>query len=196
MHAVPIMDLKEPWDVRFYNKVQSRIRFYERNVNSSINAEVIVKYLIENGNLISKRPQTFVHGDFNISNLMIMENGEIGVLDFNAFNNDHSDPWWEFDSIPWGSEPSPYYYTGLINGYFQGRPPNNSLRFYQLSCYDALAALCDTHNNIQGAPEDGIRHMGNILKWFDNMNDHIPFGIWELHIRKAIFAFISLVRMI
>lgn len=40
--------------------------------------------------------------------------------------------------------------------------------------YDALAALCSTAENDGGEPEDGRRHMENVLRWFGNMQNSIP----------------------
>jgi serine/threonine-protein kinase len=60
--------------------------------------------------------------------MMILPDGQVGVIDFNAFNQGHGDPWWEFDSIPWGTEPPAYFYTGMIRGYFGGEPPAGFFR--------------------------------------------------------------------
>ena len=177
IHTIPEPDNAEPWSDRFYRKVQGRIDFYNTNLIKSENGDIIVRYLRENRHLLSGRPQTFNHGDFNISNMLIMPDKQIGVIDFNAYNKDHGDPWWEFDPCMdgWGSEPSAYFHTGLIKGYFNGEPPKNffDLFSYYLA-YDALAALCDTSVHNQGEPEVGIRHMENILRWLDNMQNHVP----------------------
>jgi serine/threonine-protein kinase len=118
-----------------------------------------------------------MHGDFNISNMMIMPDKQIGVIDYNSYNKDHGDPWWEFDPCMdgWGSEPSAHFFTGLIRGYFNGEPPNDYFMvFSYYLAYDALAALCDTSVYNQGEPEVGKQHIENILRWFDGMQNSVP----------------------
>ena len=179
IHTLPAPEITEPWGDWFYRKIQSRIDFYNTNPIKSANGDKIIRYLQENKPLLDGRPQTFNHGDFNISNIMLMPDGQIGVIDVNAFNRSFGDPWWEFDSIPWGTEPPAHFYTGLIKGYFNGEPPDEFFAvFSYYLAHDALAALCDTSIGKQGEPEEGRRHTENILRWFDDMRNHIP--VWYL----------------
>jgi serine/threonine-protein kinase len=155
--------------------VQERVDFYNTNPIKSENGDRIVCYLQDSQHLLDDRPQTYNHGDYGVSNLIVTPNGQIGVIDFSCFDSDHGDPWWEFDSIPWGTEPSAHFYTGLIKGYFEGEPPSEFFKvFSYYLAYDALVALCDTSKGEQGEQEDGRRHMENILHWFDNMNTSVP----------------------
>ena len=128
------------------------------------------------GAVLRNRPQTFWHGDFSAGNQMIMPDGEIAVIDYNYWNLDYGDPWWEFVVIPWGEEPPAQYFTGMINGYFDNDPPTaffEALAYYY-AC-DALSALCYTFLGCEPyPPEDGRRHMENVLRWFDNMNNPVP----------------------
>jgi serine/threonine-protein kinase len=127
--------------------------------------------------LLDGRPQTFNHGDFNLSNMIITPDKKIGAIDFNYYNKDHGDPWWEFDPPlnGWGSEVPAHFYTGLLNGYFGGAPPCEFFSLFSFYlAYDALAALCDTSVGEQGEPDDSRRHMENILRWFDNMQNPVP----------------------
>jgi len=189
----------EPWEVRFFRKVQGRIDFYNaklRNtegVPSSPDAwergDLTVQYLIEKKHLLEGRPQTFNHGDFNASNLILMPDGRLGVIDFNFYNGCCGDPWWEFDPVNWGGEVNPYYCTGLLRGYFYGGPdctgwkqPKETInpphKFFEIFsyylAYDALAALCDTSENNQGEPEEGVRHMENVFNWLDGFKNPVP----------------------
>jgi len=111
-----------------------------------------------------------------LSRMMIVApDGGIGVIDFNSYNLSYGDPWWELAVIPWGQEPCGPYFSGLIHGYFDGRPPAEYfalLRYYL--AYDGLAALCDTDAGEQGTPEEGRRHAENVLQWLDDFNSPIP----------------------
>lgn len=175
MHSIPAPGDVEDWGVRFSRKVQARIEFYDSHPIRSENSDLVVRYLQDNQRLLYGRPQTFNHGDFNTTNLIVTPDGKIGVIDFNYYNSDHGDPWWEFDPASWGNEPNAYFVTGLFNGYFGGNPPSEffTMQAYY-SAYDALAALCDTSAGEQGEPEDGRRHMDNTLRWFDNMQNPVP----------------------
>ena len=68
----------------------------------------------------------------------------------------------------------------MIKGYFNDDPP--SAFFYMLSynyACDALSALCYSFLGMEHyEPEDGKRHMANVLRWFDNMHNPIP--MWFL----------------
>ena len=181
IHTLPAPENAEPWSSWFWRKIQGRIDFYNANPIKSDNGDIIICYLQTNKNLLDSRPQTFNHGDFNMSNMIIMPNDNIGVIDFNYYNKDYGDPWWEFDPPleGWGSEPLAHFCTGFINGYFDDEVPGEFFRLlsYYLA-YDALAALCDTSIGEQGKPEDGKRHMENILRWFNYMQNPLP--IWYL----------------
>lgn len=176
IHTLPAPDDAEPWGVRFRLKVQKRVDLYNTHNLKSENGEKIIKYLADRQYLLDGRPQTFWHGDFNVGNHMIMSDGQIGTIDYNYWNLDHGDPWWEFVLIPWGKEPPAHYFTGIINGYFNNVPPCeffNMLSYY-FAC-DALSALCYTFLGTEPCePEDGRRHMENILRWFDNMKNPVP----------------------
>jgi len=175
INTLPAPENAEPWFDRFWLKVLRRIEFYKTHNLKSDSGDLIVGFLQENKHVIDNRPQTFIHGDFNISNLILTPNGEIGAIDFSCYNEDYGDPWWDIFTFIWGTEVPGYFYSGLINGYFDGKPTGeffNVISYYL--AYDALAALCDTSVGEQGEPQDGQRHMANILLWLDNMNNPVP----------------------
>ncbi len=176
IHTLPAPDDAQPWEIRFHHKVQVRIDLYNQHSLQSENGEKIVAYLRDRSYLLKNRPQTFWHGDFNVGNHMIMSDGEVGTIDFNYWNLSYGDPWWEFVVIPWGEEPPAYYFTGMVNGYFNGDPPCD---FFELLCYyfacDALSALCYSFTGAEPCkPQDGRRHMENVLCWFGGMENPMP----------------------
>jgi len=180
IHTLPAPDDAEPWDIRFLNKIQIRIDLYNKHNLQCENGEKIIKYLHDRQNLLKNRKQTFWHGDFSAGNQMLMPNGEIGTIDFNYWHYGHGEPWWEFVGIPWGEEPNSHHFTGMINGYFDNNPPRD---FFELLAYyyasDTLSALCYSFLGLEPCkPEDGRRHMENVLRWFDNLQNPVP--IWYL----------------
>ena len=112
-----------------------------------------------------------------------MLDGQIGVIDYRAYDKEYGDPWREFDQTNWGGEADEYLWTGLINGYFKNPQsadgftlPNNFflLLTYYLS-YNALVPLCDGDaSGHQGYIQEGKWRLNNILRWFDNMNSSVP----------------------
>jgi len=176
MHVLPAPEGVEPWAARFRRKVQTRIDLYVKHELFSEKGNRIVKYLRKNQDFLDGRPQTHWHGDMNVGNHIITPEGEIGAIDFNHWNLDHGDPWWEFVIAPWGKEPPAHYFTGMIDGYFDDRPP---CAFFEALAYyyacDALSALCYTFlGSGPHTPEEGRRHLRNVLRWFDDMNNVVP----------------------
>lgn len=178
IHSFPAFEITESWDVWFWCETSKKIDIYHSNNSvQSDRGDLLVKHLQENRALLANRSQTFNHGDFGTSNIILMPDGELGCIDFSCDVNDHGDPWWEFDSIAsWGEEPCPYLYTGFINGYFDHDSP--PMAFFEVLAYyfayAALTALCETAASNQKESEEGKRHMDNILHWFNDMNDPVP----------------------
>lgn len=176
IHTLPAPDSAEPWDARFQRKVQTRVDLYRRHHLESEEGEKILRYLQEKQELVRNRPQTFWHGDFNLGNQILMPEKQVGVIDFNAWNQGYGDPWWEFIVIGWGEEPPAHYLSGMIDGYFEGDVPR--LFFELLSYYyacDALSAVCYSFLGTEAStPEEGRLHMEHVLRWFHHKNHPIP----------------------
>jgi len=181
IHKLPAPDDAEPWNERFYRKVQSRIDFYDSNSLKSENGDTIIRFLQENKHLLDNRPQTFNHGDYNIVNLVVLPDGQVGVIDFNSYNQGYGDPWWEFNPINWGNELNVQFYNGFINGYFDNHPPHEF--FVMLSyyiAYTSLAALCITAEGEEYVmPDYGEQCVEMVLRWFDGMRKPVP--MWYEH---------------
>ena len=187
IHALPAPEGAEPWGARFRRKVQRRMELYSEHRLESQNGGRILRYLHDKQDFLDSRPQMYWHGDMNIGNHIITPEGGIAAIDFNYWNLDYGDPWWEFVMIPWGKEPPAHYFTGMINGYFDNDPP--TAFFEALSYYyacDALSALCYTFLDEPCAPEDGRRHMENVLRWFDDMRNPVPtWYLKDLYVQWA-----------
>jgi len=171
LHSLPAPDNAEPWHYRFQRKIDQRFDEYHMNKGQTKNGEIAIKYLSENSELLKNRPQTFNHGDFNTTNLIVSPNGEIGAIDFNCFNDncDYGDPLWEMICISYIEEVDPFYYTGMWNGYANGKPDEN---FFKMTAYyfayDILSSLGGTESFDNGNFDE------KALKWYDNFNRIIP----------------------
>ena len=171
LHTLPAPDDSEPWQVRFQRKIDERLADYHHNKGRTENGELVIKYLADNADLLSKRAQTFNHGDFNTTNLIVSPSGEVGAIDFNCFNDnrDYGDPLWEMICISYSETPDAHYYTGMWNGYAGGKPDDEFFRMtaYYFA-YDVIASLGGDENFDNGDFDN------KALAWYDNFKSTVP----------------------
>lgn len=156
IHSLPPMgNLEpEPWGIRYGRKVQDKIQSYTNNPEKSRGADLLVRYMQDNMELLANRPTTFLKGDWNTGNSMITPDGRIWFIDCAFYSGD---PWIEFWEI--NSEDT-HFNTGLIKGYFEGEPP---VEYFPLfAFYVATETL-----NWGYDPE-------NVLNMFDDMRNPVP----------------------
>lgn len=171
LHTLPAPINAEPWDIRFQRKIDERLSQYHENKGQTENGELAIRYLNNNAQLLKNRRQAFTHGDFNTTNLIVSPNGEVGVIDFNCFNDncDYGDPMFEMIAISYMETPDPYYYTGLWNGYASGQPDTE---FFAITAYyfayDILSSLGGNESFDNGGFDK------NALSWYDNFNRVVP----------------------
>lgn len=171
LHALPAPEDAEDWESRFWRKIDVRISEYRRYQIKAVNGEAAIQYLNDNAYLLKNRPQTFNHGDFNTTNIIVAPDGTLGAVDFNCFNDnrDYGDPLWELICISYMEEPDPYYYTGLWNGYCGGAPDGEFFRMtaYYFA-YDLLSSLGGDENFDNGGFDK------KVLAWYDNFSRTVP----------------------
>lgn len=139
IHTVPAPVDAEPLDVWHGNIVKNLIcELYDNYANSELNRKV-GEYIKNNMNILNNLPQTSVHGDFGLGNLIVMPDGEIAPVDFtNQYCRTYSNPWFEienFSSAPYTDS----YLAGEIYGYFDSTVPNEFWKVYLYN--EAYAAL-------------------------------------------------------
>lgn len=81
--------------------------------NARLNTKVEMHLLIINNthrHLFKGRPRTYQHGDYHIGNMMIGDDKQLYIIDFNR--NDFGDPWEEFNRIVWCAPNTPLFATG------------------------------------------------------------------------------------
>lgn len=159
IHSLPPMDDYEPWGIRYRRNVQDRIQSYNNSNNKSQSCDLLIRYLLDNMELMDNRPTTFIKGDWNTGNLMITPDDNIWLIDR---GEDSGDPWREFWEISGDADEMPHYYTGLINGYFEGEPP---AEYFPLFAFYIAKGYLDWGYD----PEC-------VLNWFDDMRNPVP--IW------------------
>jgi len=173
IHSILAPKGREDWNDTFNDILKNELATYHSK--TELHCElggIIVEYFNKNRDILGARSQTFIHGDYNPGNLIIMPNGEIGVIDFNS---GYGDPYWDIFKVSWRPELFPHFYSGQIRGYFNSEP---SLEFWKVYtyyfAYGALLALRSPQwagfNNL----EEGKIVAQNILDWSDNLNNPIP----------------------
>lgn len=173
IHSINAPLNTEDWETRFNRKIDKKIEGYIGCHLQYKQGDLFIKWIEENRSILKNRPLTFQHGDYHIGNLMLNEKDEVIVIDFNRF--DFGDPWEEFNRIVWCVAVSPMFATGMINGYFNNKVPND---FWK------LLKLYISSNTLSSLPwaipfgEAEVKTMTlqaeNILKWYDNMKEDVP----------------------
>ena len=164
-HAVRFGRRVDAWIARYHSKPEAHCEAGDRTV----------RYLQKSCTAIAKRPQTFIHGDYNTENIIVMPTGEIGVIDFNSYNTSYGDPWEELTGMAWMPALHFAFHSGQINGYFGGEPP---AAFWSALCYylaySALTALTDAEG-LNGV-DNGAEIAERIFAWTDNFTRPMP--VW------------------
>lgn len=137
IHSIRVEEEDIPTNTRADKKILQLSRYESSNVRVA-NDDIAVKYVKENIHKIRKEKPVYQHGDFHPGNLIYMENGEIGVIDFNRWKV--SDPYEEFYKLEsFARELSIPYCIGQIQAYFNDNIPEDFWSI--LAVYVAHASL-------------------------------------------------------
>lgn len=161
------------WEERFNNKLDKKIKKYQQCEIEVQGAEAIIEYVNNNRDLLNSRPQTFLHGDYHVGNMVLNKNKSIGIIDFNRY--DYGDPWEEFNKITSCVEISPVFASGQLDGYFDNNIPDEFWR---------LLALYTGSNQLSYIPwamergnleiEKAVKQTKDVLTWYDGYREYIP----------------------
>ena len=179
IHEIPVQADAEDWSVWFGRRMQEKLDVYFAQKHDLVCAAPCAAYLMHNRDLLENRPQTYWHGDLNPTNIILMPDGKVAAIDYNAAYDRHGiDPVWEFRTIPWGKNPNPHYYTGVLDAYYEGCGERDLLAelavlayYFAYEAVWAIGASRDPHCNMK---KECRKHMENVLRWFDNMTNPVP----------------------
>ena len=173
IHSITAPETLENWEIRFNRKMDYKIQKYTECPLKYENGQAFIDYINKNRHLLKDRPQVYQHGDYHIGNMMIGNDKQLYIIDFNR--NDFGDPWEEFNRIVWGAQKSPLFASGMVNGYFDNDVP---MEFWR------LLALYISSNTLSSLPwaipfGDGqvdvmVNQAKEVLDWYDNMRNPIP----------------------
>ncbi len=173
IHSLPAPPKPEEWAARFYRKTKNKIVKHRGCGISFEGEDLIIKYLEDNRRLLDGRPQRCQHGDFHVGNMIVSNDLELSIIDFNR--SDFGDPWEEFNRIVFSAQVSPAFASGQIDGYFHGPPPAG---FFQLlAYYIGSNAISSVYWAIPFGQKDVdvvLNLAQDVLRWFDGMSNPIP----------------------
>lgn len=173
IHSIPLDPADVPATTKREKKLTQLARYEESNVRISSD-EIAVAYVKENINSIWQKTAVYMHGDFHPGNLIYMQDGSIGVIDFNRW--EVGDPYEEFYKLEsFGIEISVPYCIGQIDAYFNDDVP---VDFWTANAvYVAQATLFSIKwaEKFGQADVDGmVRRARASMKNFDNFNLSVP----------------------
>ncbi|MCL2299112.1 MAG: phosphotransferase [Firmicutes bacterium] len=179
IHQVPTETDTEGWSMWFGRRMKEKLDLYLAHERKLARAAPCAEYLLQNKHLLEGRPQAFYHGDLNPTNVILLPGGEVAAIDYNAAYDRHGvDPVWEFRTIPWGQNPNPHYYTGVLDGYYEGLAERDFLAELAVLAYyfayEAVWGIVDSRILRKGMRRDCRKHLANVLRWFGNMDNVVP----------------------
>ncbi len=118
------------------------------------------------------RPLAFCHGDYHLGN-MIVKDGKIGIIDFDK--NGVADPYDDLKPFCWNAAVSEWFETGLINGYFDCKIPEDFwpiLKFY--TAESLISQLPWSIKFGETEIKTAYEVAENQMIWYDSFDRDIP----------------------
>lgn len=175
IHSIPAPPGDHNWEEYFNRKIDRKMAQYTASPLKHPEGEKLIGYIEENRNLLSGRPVAYQHGDYHVGNMMIDQEGQLVIIDFDK--DDCGDPWEEFNRIVWCAQAAPDFACGMVDGYFTGSVPEE---FWRLL---ALYIANNTLSSLPWAIPFGQREIDVMLKqgrdvlyWYDGMTNPVP--VW------------------
>jgi len=178
LHSVPAPAGLEDWHDKYVNLYESRIKLFDSCGVKIDGSDEILRYYEDNKRLMKGRPQCLRHGDYHTGNLLVTDNLDLFVIDWDLmeYGANYGDPWEEFNRID-HMDVIPHYTTGLIRGYFGGEPP---ARFWDLlALYLSATALMLVVWAFyivkeKSCQDNCVQTAKNAVVWFDKMRNTTP----------------------
>lgn len=164
IHSMDVPELfKQHKNIK--EKKLKQLHLYETSNNRMPLDEDVISFIKANIDLIGRNKHSFQHGDFHPGNLILTNDMNLGVIDFNRW--DVEDPYEEFYKVTYFSaNVSPYFAKGQIDGYFDHQVP---LEFWQsLAVYSAHVTLY----SIKWAEQYGEKDVSNMKEFYHKMMFH------------------------
>jgi len=180
IHSIPAPLTQEDRAVRFNRKMNVKIRKYNECPVKYPKGQAFTDCIHANRGLPEGRPQTCQHGDYHIGNMMIDRKGKLFIIDFDR--DDYGDPWEEFNRIVWCAQRSALFASGMVNGYFDSKVPEDFWRL--LALYISGSTLSSVPWAIpfgEAEVQTMLDQAEEVLTWFSDMTDPVPAWYRQAH---------------
>lgn len=173
IHSIQVEEEDIPAETKKPKKLLQLSRYEESQVRIP-GDEIAIKYVKDNIDQIWRKRPVYLHGDFHPGNLIYLNDGTIGVIDFNRW--EVGDPYEEFYKLEsFGTEHSIPYCIGEIDAYFEDDVPDEF--WVTLAVYVAHASL----HSIKWAEKFGQKEIDGMVERckrafedYDNFKSYIP----------------------
>ena len=173
LHKVPAPEGQPDWAERFSRKIDRNIRNHGACDVRLPGADRIIRCINSNRHLLENRPQVFQHGDYHCGNMIVTNDNQLGIIDFNRL--DFGDPWEEFNRIVWCASVSGHFASGRINGYFGDDVPEDFFRLMALYIGSNMLSSIPWAIPFGQEEVDTMLAQGRkVLDWYDGFQNHIP----------------------
>ena len=172
LHNIPVDTSNMSWKEKYKEKMPRKIKALKECKYKLPLEDFLIDYFISKSYLMEDRPLKFSHGDFHAGN-MIVHKGKIGIIDFDK--NTISDPYDELKPFCWNVFKSEYFETGLINGYFNNKIPEDFFKI--LKYYSVESLISQLPWSVQFGEEDiktAYKVYDAMLEWWGNFNLDVP----------------------
>lgn len=173
IHALPAPHDIQPWETRYNRKLDRKIALCRECPVQFEGAQRFIEYIEANRSLLAGRPQTWQHGDYHVGNMLVGRDEGLVIIDFDR--DDFGDPWEEFNRIVWCAQTSPRFAAGMVDGYFDGRVPDEFWRL--LALYIAGNQLSSVAWAVPFGQKEidvMLRQVQDVLAWYDGMRRTVP----------------------
>jgi serine/threonine-protein kinase len=168
INSIPALDkTAEDWETDVNAEIDWKFQEYRKLNNHFIHEECIFDYIEKNRHLLKNRPQCFLHYDYNLRNILLVNKSEPYIIDFG--DHDFGDAWREFTFTKWTVE-YPHFLTGMLNGYFNHSIPEAF--FPTLLLYACSHSL--QYFIFDGFTEASIKTVTDFVKYHDYMSNPMP----------------------
>lgn len=163
----------DEWDIRYNKKIDDKISNYNSCDIKISMGNKIIDYINNNRYLLNNRPLCFHHGDYHIGNIILSEDNNLHIIDFNRY--DFGDPWEEFNRIPFCARISPAFASGRVNGYFNNNVPYEFFKLMALYiCVNTISSIPWAINYGDNEVKTMLTIANQVMSWYNNMEDCVP----------------------
>lgn len=180
LHACDGQRSADEWSDQMNQRIRLAVNQLSSRDIQLVCIQKLIGYLRSNRKLVDDRPQTLIHGDINLSNIILSQGGSPYLIDFEK--SQVGDPLYDFASVIVDISPvSCWFATGLLDCYFsyQVRTKIHQLIVY----YAALRSLCRFSaacNQSRNKRQTALRQVQQVVKYYRDMTLVIPEWYEEL----------------